>query len=188
MRKYIPEAYVDWIRYDILRNKIYDSYRYEKLIYTLLGIKFIPFDKMDKNRIADGKDLRYRFANARHLDDKIVEAALSNFGESVLEVMVGLALRIYDETTSGFPMPITPDEIFWYMIESMKLEDQTDPDFNEKKVIFVVERMMNRKFKQNGEGGLFQIAKDSPHDMTKADIWYQAQWWATEEWRKMTST
>lgn len=188
MRKYIPEAYVDWIRYDILKNKIYDPYRYEKLIYTLLGIKFIPYDEMDKNRIADARDLRDRFARVRHLDDKLVGAALIRFGESVLEVMVALSLRIYEETTSGFPIPITPNEIFWQMIESMHLEDQVDPDYDEKKVIFTIERMMIRDIKQNGDGGLFTISKDSKYDMRKADVWYQAQWWATEEWRRMTST
>ena len=187
MRKHIPEAYVDWIRYDILKNKIYDPYRYEKLIYTLLGIKFVPYDGMDKNRLFDSRYLRYRFARVRHLDDKIVDVSLSHFGESVLEVMVALALRIFDETTGGFPTPITPNEIFWQMIESMHLEDQTDPDFDEKKVIFTIERMMIRDFAKNGDGGLFRVSDDNPHDFRTVDIWYQAQWWATEAWRNMPS-
>lgn len=188
MRKYIPEAYVDWIRYDILKNKTYDPYRYEKLIYTLLGIKFIPYDEMDTNRISDAKYLRYRFANVRHLDDKVVDTALMNFGCSVLEMMVALAIRLYEETTRGFPIEIKPDELFWNMIESMHLENQTDSEFNEKKVIFTVERMMVHDFAKNGDGGLFRISKDDSRDVRTVDIWYQAQWWATEAWRNMTST
>lgn len=182
----MPEAYIDWIKYDILKHRIYDSYRYEKLIYTLVGMQFVPYDRMDQNRLTDARDLKYRFARSKHFPEELMDETLKSFGGSVLEVLVALSLRIYEETTSGFPTPIKPADLFWTMIETMHLENQVDPDFDEKYVLASVQRMMIHDFKRNGDGGLFQISDDSPHDMRKADMWYQAQWWVTEQWNRMT--
>lgn len=183
----IPDMYMNWIRYDILRNPDYDSYRYEKLLYTLLGMQFVPYDEMDKNRLSDAKSLKYRFAKEKGFDDSLVDISLESFGSSVLEVMVSLALRLYSETTFDFPIPMTPSQIFWSMIESLHLEGQVDSEFYEDKVIFTIQMMMTRQFEKNGDGGLFRVSKNSPHDMTKADIWYQAQWWITDAWNGMVT-
>lgn len=183
----IPESYMNWIRYDISKCQNYDPYHYEKLFYTLIGMQFIPYDDMDQNRLSDAKYLKRRFANVRRLDEKRVEASLRDFGDSVLEVMISLSLRLYEETTRGFPTPIFPGEIFWSMIESMHLEDQQDESFDENHVIFIVQRMMVRDIGPNGDGGLFTLSKNSIRDMRKADLWYQAQWWATDIWNRMNA-
>lgn len=184
----MPEAYMNWIKYDILRHKIYDSYHYEKLLYTLVGLQFVPYNRMDENRLTDARDLKYRFARAKHFPEALMDETLKSFGGSVLEVLIALSLRIYEETTSGFPVVIKPADLFWTMIETMHLENQVDSDFDENHVIFVVQRMMNHDFERNGDGGLFRISSDSPHDMRTADIWYQAQWWVTEQWNRMTNS
>lgn len=185
MIKSIHDAYHKWIFKEIIKDKIHDVYNYTSLIRILDSITFVPYDPMDKNRITDAVELRYRFARTKDIPDEKIKSTIDEDDPSVFEVMVALALRMYESTTGGFPYPIKSNEIFWMMVENMRLENQTNDECDEQKIRAAVNRMMSHDIQANGNGGMFRISDES-RNMRDAELWYQAQWWAIEVWNKMT--
>lgn len=181
----MTEKYVEWIMRKVIRNPLYDPYRYEKLIYELYDIPFAPGCAMDANRDADGRQLRIRYAREKHMD---VMKSLPDLQSSMLEMMVGFAIRTYEEVMKGLPVEYSPDVIFWMMIENMGLDDMTDEDFDRARVQKAVDIAVNGPYDWDGTGGaLFRIRpSESLRDFRMADIWYQMQWWAAdvyEDWK-----
>jgi hypothetical protein len=64
---------------------------------------------------------------------------------------------------------------FWNMIVNLGLGSMNDVKYNKDYVDSVISRFMNRKYKRNGEGGLFTV-KHCKYDLRTVEIWYQMCW------------
>lgn len=179
--------YQTWVIKNFIDHKHYDWGRYRNLLTNLWSISFVSKHPMDINRMVDGNTLKVRFGQdaGKDISDRYFREWLNFSITSVLDVMVALALRTFEEITGDFPDPIPPSDIFWMMIENMHLENEDDNDFHQDEVIRRVENMMYRRYDSDGDGGLFRI-KGTTHNMREAEIWYQMQWWAVSvfEWYK----
>ena len=65
---------------------------------------------------------------------------------------------------------------FWNMIVSLGLGSMSDSRFDAAYTDDVISRFMNRKYKRNGEGGLFTVER-CKYDMRTVEIWWQMNWY-----------
>lgn len=149
---------------------------YRKLLTHLHNREFYYILEMDGNRASDGIDLRYRFAYENHYDYSMVARYLDDRECSVLEMMVALAIRCEEDNMGDPDIGNRTGQWFSVMLESLGLASMTDDIFDDEYVDNVVDRFLDRKYKRNGEGGLFAV-KNGRRDMRNAEIWYQMCWY-----------
>ena len=65
---------------------------------------------------------------------------------------------------------------FWNMIVNLGLGSMSDSRFDAAYTDDVISRFMNRKYKRNGEGGLFTVER-CKYDMRTVEIWWQMNWY-----------
>ena len=65
---------------------------------------------------------------------------------------------------------------FWNMIVNLGLGSMSDSRFDAEYTDNVIFRFMDRKYKRNGEGGLFTVER-CKSDMRSVEIWYQMNWY-----------
>ena len=151
---------------------------YSKLLHYLNLKDFVYIIPMDENREADGLDLRYRFGYECGVDDEEIEEYLNGRNCSILEMMVALSIKceeIMEDPDIGDRRP----KWFWDMIENLELSYMTDSRFDEDYIDEVIERLLNREYGPDGEGGLFTI-NNRYEDMREVEIWYQMNWHLNE--------
>ena len=175
----LDKEYFDWMCNLIFNKKRSKRLSYQKLLSYLHNREFIYTIEMDGNRAEDGTDLRYRFAYDRHRGDSIVAEYLDDGPCSILEMMVALALRCEEHIMDNYDIGNRTDKWFWTMIESLGLIDMTDDIFDERYVEMVIDRFLNRDYKENGEGGLFTVER-CRYDMRTLEIWYQMCWYLND--------
>lgn len=174
-REEIQNEYFDWMCALVKRRG--SSYR--KLLRRLHEIDFYYTIPLDGNREEDGIDLRYRFAHEEGYRDSVVANCLDNYPCSVLEMMIALAIRCEETIMSDPDVGDRTGKWFWEMIESLGLIDMSDRNFDLDYVDRVVKRFLDRKYKRNGEGGLFTL-KHCRQDLRQVEIWYQMCWYLNE--------
>jgi hypothetical protein len=126
---------------------------------------------MDSNRVEDAVDLRKQFG------------LLGNpYSCSVLEMMVALAVRCERHIMGSIEIGDRTGEWFWEMIFNLGLDGMDNVNFDPEYVDMVTSRLLTRRYKSNGEGGLFTV-NNRPEDMRIADIWYQMAWYLSERKR-----
>lgn len=146
--------------------------QYHKLLNYLFCVDFNYTNCMDENREEDGIDLRYRFGYEKGFKQPIVSTHLDNKPCSILEMMVALSLRCEENIMDNPDLGNRTDCWFWCMIDSLGLKKMTNGLFDNTYVDDVIARFMRKKYKRNGEGGLFTI-NHSRFDMRTAEIWIQ---------------
>ena len=146
--------------------------RYGKLLAHLHSVPFRYTMYMDGNRAADGQNLRYRFGREAGYSDSYIATRLDVRDCSVLEMMVALANRIFDQFIDDFDTDNIAAAWFWRMIDNLGLLECVDISYDESYVDIVIERFLNRDYAPNGKGGLFTVY-DYPRDLRDIDIWYQ---------------
>ena len=171
----VQKEYFDWMCALVRRRGI--SYR--KLMKKLHETEFYYTIPLDGNREEDGVDLRYRFAQEEGYRDFVVANCLDNYPCSVLEMMIALAIRCEETIMSDPDVGNRTGKWFWEMVESLGLSDMTDRNFDLDYVDRVVKRFLDRKYKRNGEGGLFTL-KHCRQDLRQVEIWYQMCWYLNE--------
>lgn len=164
----IKDLYFNW-----LYDKMYGS-RYSPVISFLTlfaylhSVEFTWTERMDENRAADGRSLRYQFyRETGYVDDGILDGPAS-----VLEVMAALAIRCENQIMDN---PVYGDRTkywFWVMIKSLGLYGQTDDMFDKDRVSEAVTKFLNRDFEPDGKGSLFQT-RNTTRDHRKLEIWAQ---------------
>lgn len=166
--------YFSWIEKLISDDNV-EASDYRKLLLFLNDISFSYIIPMDDNRIADGRDLRYRFGYDTGIPYAQIATYLDIRTASVLEVMVALSLRIEEQFIDG-------DDVgkwFWIMIDNLGLTEYKDLYFNKAKVDRIVKQFIERDYSKNGSGGLF-ITKDTNKDMRNIEIWDQMHLYMNE--------
>lgn len=92
---------------------------------------------------------------------------------SILEVMVSLATRMEENVMSNVVFGDRTAYWFWLMIQNLGLIEMDDRYYEEEKVEKILNKFLDRRYKKDGNGGLFVI-KDRNIDMRNVDIWQQA--------------
>ena len=149
-----------WRRYgqELLREVGCDIPGHDQLMEQLHETSFIFSIPHDANRESDGKFLRTR--------------DVKNSGRecSVLEMLVALALRTYDEYLCG--TIDSPSDIFVEMLDNLGLMRYKDRVYDDVAVAKILDRWLNRRYGPDGRGGIFPL-RDAKNDVRNVSIWDQ---------------
>ena len=175
--------YFEWM-YNLVCNddigQDVSNISYRKLLMYLHGKSFMVIIPMDQNRVRDGVDLRYIFADEVGYSQQDVDEAFPDRNDcSILELMIALSLRCEDNIMFDYDLGNRVGQWFWSMIVSLGFGGMTDNHFNRQYADGIVSVFLTRSYKKNGEGGLFTIS-DKSKDMRTIEIWYQMCFYLNE--------
>lgn len=160
--------------YRWLIGKVSDKYHsqyYNKLFEALYEREFTWTIARDENRAIDGRHLRKRYAEERHIYDS--DKLYSMDGPcSVLEMMVALSMRCEEDIMGDPQLGDRSGDWFWDMIINLKLYSNDDNNFDPDYVSERLDILLNRDYEPNGDGGLFKFEKPKT-DMRTVEIWFQ---------------
>lgn len=142
---------------------------YTSLMRCLHESPFLVYIDRDDDRVEDGKALRDDYCS-----DNRVPIYLFDYEPcSVLEMLVGLAIRIDNEWT-GDPGEEHPEVIFWEMLQNLGLDKYTNRRFNRDSVVEILGIWIKRDFEKDGKGSIFPL-KRPRRDQRRVEIWKQMQ-------------
>lgn len=166
MTSTLDESYFKWLYSQVeeVRSKA-PAHTYWRLFEILHNKEFIWLIPNDDNRIADGKYLRVEFLNFQRIDTS--DRSWMDADCSFLEMLIALSRRLAFEAEGG------PREWFRHLLETLELADLTDAvPIPEDEVNDILDTVIWRTYRPNGEGGLFPLREPSV-DQTGVEIWYQ---------------
>lgn len=175
-KKEIKKEYFEWL------CGFVGCRSHRKLLRYLFSVDFSYTLPMDGNRYEDGVNLRYRFADERDYHYRYVSAWLDDVSCSMLEMMVALALRIEEHITGDPEAGDQTSRWFITMLKSSGMYELDDDSFDDGVADDIVNRVIDRRYSRNGEGGLFRL-KHCRRDLRRAEIWYQAMWYIDETFK-----
>lgn len=146
---------------------------YFNMLNILHNMDFYSLIPNDDNRGEDGKQIRDGF----HLSVNIRNC-------TVLEMLIGLSIRLEFETAQS-QWEKTVAEWFWILIDNLGLTIFDDDMYKSMKprgeIEEIVQRLLDRKYEKNGNGGLFPL-KYPKKDQRKVEIWYQMSAYVLENY------
>ena len=178
----LTSEYMSWMKQLVcpsLKSKNQMTH-YQKLLDFLNTIDFKWVLEMDSNRAEDGVDLRYRFGQDRHYDQRYISERLDVRPCSVLEMLISLAVRCEEHIMSDPAIGDRTDSWFWLMIENLGLICMMDSRFDPDVVRHQIFIFLERKYKYDGSGGGLFVVKYPREDMRRVEIWYQLCWYLDE--------
>lgn len=141
------------------------------LLETLHSMEFSALIPNDDNRYEDGLQLREDYYDSMRGG---LLAPLSG-PCTVLEMLIALSFRLEFESAQSY-WEKTPREWFWVLIDHLSLDPCANftlsIDEYRHKIEENVTVLVKRRYKSNGEGGLFPL-KNPKNDQKKVEIWYQ---------------
>lgn len=168
----IWHQYGDWLIHRLL--KMHTVADYHRLFETLHKVEFVILIPRDLNRALDGMRLRDQFRHENDIPDNLFEGKKC----SVLEMLTALAIRIDDEYI-GNPSEPNPGYIFFTMLRNLGLDRYPDYRYDEKEVVQILNRWIDREFDDAGHGSIFPL--ETPFaQQTKVEIWSQMQAYLSE--------
>ena len=174
--KELNNEYFEWMCQLVYDERYTRRLSYQKLLNHLHNIDFQYSLPMDGNRAEDGTDLRYRFGYENKYEGSMIARYLDNRPCSVLEMLIALAFRCEENIMRDPDIGDRTGQWFWNMIVSLGLGSMSDSRFDAEYTDEVIFRFMERKYKRNGEGGLFTI-EHCKYDMRTVEIWWQMNWY-----------
>lgn len=153
-----------------------DLKEYSQLFEYLLDREFIYSIDRDHNRAIDGIKLRDIYESQGH---RLGREWQEN-GCSVLEMMIGLAIRI-ETNIMGEPGDDHPEHWFWIFLGNLGIDLQTDDCFDEPFVAQKLDIWLKREFKSNGNGSIFPLIKPE-NDQREVEIWNQMSYFLNENY------
>ena len=174
--KELNNEYFEWMCQLVCNERYSRGLSYQKLLGHLHNIDFQYVIPMDSNRAEDGIDLRYRFGYEKSYEGPMIASFLDNRPCSVLEMLISLAFRCEENIMNNPDVGNRMGQWFWNMIVNLGLGSMNDSRFDPKYTDDVIFRFMDRKYKRDGEGGLFTI-EHCKYDMRSVEIWYQMNWY-----------
>lgn len=171
----LSNKYFNWMYQLVCNNEYNKRLSHRKLLYFLHDVEFTYSIMMDENRAIDGVDLRYRFGYECGYNKSVIAEYLDNGPCSVLEMMIALSIRCEESIMDDPDIGNRTGKWFWDMVTNLGLSAMIDSKFDKEYCEFVIERFLTRKYKRNGEGGLFTIY-DTNRDLRDVEIWYQMCW------------
>lgn len=172
-RDQIINDYFEWL-WNFTKCRGHSQNR--KIITLLHNIEFRYSIPMDANREEDGIDLRYRFITEVGVPKNYQEVYAYLDGPcSVLEMMIALAIRCEESIMDDPDIGDRTSEWFWLMMKNLGLDYMSDRKFDRDIAEEKISIFLDRKYKRNGEGGLFVV--NGRRDLRKVEIWYQMCWY-----------
>lgn len=172
-RDQIINDYFEWL-WNFTKCRGHSQNR--KIITLLHNIEFRYSIAMDANREEDGIDLRYRFITEVGIPKNYQEVYGYLDGPcSVLEMMIALAIRCEESIMDDPDIGDRTSEWFWLMMKNLGLDYMSDRKFDRDIAEEKISIFLDRKYKRNGEGGLFVV--NGRRDLRKVEIWYQMCWY-----------
>ena len=160
----LQEEYFEWLCNLVCGERYASEISYRKLLAYLHHTEFTWLLPNDQNRAEDGINLRYRFT------EELPGSC------SVLEMMIGLAIRCEEWIMHNPNYGNRTRQWFWSMISSLGLGNMHDERYDEAYVKQIVVRFLNREYQPDGRGGLFTI-RNCEYDLRDVEIWYQLCWY-----------
>lgn len=165
----LDDRYFEWLYGLVASVKNRNPQRsYWELLRTLYTTEFVWFIPNDDNRIVDGQALRQEFMDETGTDG-FAEPNWLYMGASFLEMLIALARR------ASFEAVGTPGAWFWQMIKNLELLNYNDEIFEVsifEEVKEALERVNQRTYLANGDGGLFPLRRPR-EDQREIEIRYQ---------------
>ena len=161
--------YYNWLL-DLVCGDRPERELYSQLLMRLHQHEFIWFMMMDENRASDGVNLRRRFATVMGYEDVI---GYLDEPCSVLEMMIGLAVRCEEWLMDNPHKGNRTAQWFWTMIRNMQLSRMTDAIFNLAYVDMCINRMLERQYEFDGSNGGLFVVNNPRRDMRDIEIWAQ---------------
>lgn len=174
MAETLDEQYLIWL---YARIGSVDETRRDKTYWSLLGKlftrEFVWLVPNDDNRVEDGRYMRYEFLEEMKLTGQ-VDQNWMGAGCSVLEMLMGVASRL------SFEADRAPTHWFWELLTNLGLSGFHDMAFNDRRVDAIIDKLIWRTYKFNGQGGLFPL-RQSDEDQREIEIWYQMNLYLQEQ-------
>lgn len=173
MRYRISDEYFDWLVDLMCSGRFPDSVSYRRLFAFLHDSMFTWSIPRDENRADDGINLRRRFALYEGYDetyDMVIDMLSGPC--SVLEMMVGLAIRCEENIMDDPSKGNRTQQWFWGMIANLGLGSMTDECFDMTRAERIIDILLNREYEPDGRGGLFTV-RHCNVDLRTIEIWYQ---------------
>ena len=178
-KKRLNDLYYKWMCNLVEHEDFPQTLYFQKLLHRLHEIEFTYIIEMDGNRASDGIALRYRFGLENGYSKELIREYLDGEPCSVLEMMVALAFRCEEHIMYDPEIGDRTGQWFWTMIVNLGLSSMDDSKFDDQFVEDVMFRFLNRRYKMNGEGGLF-VLNHCKRDLRRIEIWYQLMWYLNE--------
>lgn len=175
----LAEQYYDWLYKIVCGEWEPRNLSFHRLLMFLYNRNYIPSCEMDISRATDGTNLRYRFASENDISYAAMDDAFTGIPCSMLEMMVGLAIRIEEHILEDPSAGKRTGQWFWNMVVSLGLAAMDDARFHEERAEAIIDRFSRRAYQPNGAGGLFTLSRPA-EDMRTIDIWYQLMGWLAE--------
>ena len=139
----------------------------EKLFHT----QFYSIISEDGNRIADGFDMRYEYADLLGEHIYYIADQLPDYC-TILEMMIALARRWDSDVMYDPEYGNRTADWFWMMFTNLGLDLYSDENFDVGEVSEILKNFVDRRYCKDGVGGLFWT-KNAQIDMRNLEIWYQ---------------
>jgi hypothetical protein len=162
----LDELHFQWLYSQVADIEVTNpTNTYWDILRQLYTKEFVWIVPNDDNRVEDGRDLRFEFADQQGLTN--VDPNWMEMGCSVLELMIGLSRRL------AFEAEGQPRDWFWVLMRNLELDCYNDRfKIPTELVEEILDRLIFRTYDYNGYGGLFPLSE--PHDdQRKVEIWYQ---------------
>ena len=171
----LDNKYFNWLCDYVCKDRFARTISYKKVLTVLHQTEFKWSIPMDKNRVGDGLELRRRFSHEMcgeyDNEEFIIDAPCS-----VLEMMLGLAIRCEETIMDDPRYGNRTVEWFWRMMNSLGLSGMYDRNFDKTEVEFIIQRFLDREYAPSGKGGLFYI-RGCKKDLRTVEIWTQLNWY-----------
>jgi len=168
----VSRAYFSWLLERIdFDETLYSTY--SGTINYLFSREFYSIIRNDENREGDGRYLRTMFENFGDFDDY---SALFVGPASVLEVLIGMAIRMDDDWLRSCDSdPNYAAKCFWEMFKNLGLDSISNDILRDTggygRLESIIDRFLDRDFDRNGENGSPFPLKRCDFNARKEEFW-----------------
>lgn len=162
----LEELYFEWLVEQVGSSPARSRKTYSRLLKQMYLKEFVWVIANDDNRLADGRDLLQEYLELYPFP--LSEQLRVDVGCSMLELLIVLARRLEFEGEG------TIQDWFWELIDNCGLASYHDTRTGrfESDVDYILERLIWRTYKRDGQGGLFPL-QDAQQDQREVELWYQ---------------
>lgn len=179
-RRFNQATYFEWLC-GFVENK-YEPVAagsHRLLLKRLYELEFYAVLERDSDRVYEGLDMRNRYDDTRmYPDDRPDRFAPCN----MLEAMIAMCDAVEETTMANAQYGDRTAKWFWLMIENAGLDTLDDISYThdtDDYITSVIARINERRYQANGDGSFFPL-RNPRADMREVDLWYQFQWYITE--------
>lgn len=172
----ITENYILWLMAFVSEENEWQN-RYSTLIHHLFNRPYTYSIVLDKNREADGLNLRSLYAAEMGCPEREM-ATYINGTCSVLEMLIALSVRIENSIMEDMTVGPKPGIWFWTMLTNLDLDSQTDENFDNIYVSYILDDFLDGRY-SNTKGGIVKI-NNTTRKINRVDLWTQVNWYLCE--------